>query len=133
MLYDNRLHVIDFQDARMGPDTYDLVSLLRDCYVEHNAAFVTRLVEHYHERMGSSADSSYLERFDLTSVQRHLKALGTFGYQTAVAGNTGYLEDIPRTLRYLVDVFHRRPRFDRLWEILAAYVSDLDEPNVNNR
>lgn len=132
MLHDGKLHVIDFQDARMGPDTYDLVSLLRDCYVDNDTAFVTRLVAHYHKKMDTSVDSSYLERFDLMSVQRHLKALGTFGYQITVAGSTKYATAIPRTLRYLADVFRRRSRFNRLHTILTTYVSGLDKPEVVN-
>jgi aminoglycoside/choline kinase family phosphotransferase len=132
MLHDGKLHVIDFQDARMGPDTYDLVSLLRDCYVDNDTAFVTRLVAHYHKKMDTSVDSSYLERFDLMSVQRHLKALGTFGYQITVAGNEEYATAIPRTLRYLADVFLRRSRFNRLLTILTPYISGLDKPKVVN-
>jgi aminoglycoside/choline kinase family phosphotransferase len=132
MLHHGKLHVIDFQDARMGPDTYDLVSLLRDCYVDHDTTFVTRLIAHYHKRMDTSVDSSYLERFDLMSVQRHLKALGTFGYQIPTTGSTEYVTAISRTLRYLADVFRRRSRFNRLRTILTTYVSDLDRREVVN-
>ena len=101
-------------------------------YVDNDTAFVTRLVAHYHKKMDTSVDSSYLERFDLMSVQRHLKALGTFGYQITVAGSTKYATAIPRTLRYLADVFRRRSRFNRLHTILTTYVSGLDKPEVVN-
>ena len=127
MLYDGRLHVIDFQDARLGPDTYDLVSLLRDCYVSLPSSFVDGMVAHYHSHAGTTnpSDSIYLERFDRMSVQRHLKALGTFGYQAAVVGQTAYLDDVPRTLGYLVDVFRRRAGFDRLRTLLVPYIPEL--------
>ena len=128
MLHDSTLYVIDFQDARLGPNTYDLVSLLRDCYVSLDSSFVAEMVAYYHERVGSSTnpnDPRYLERFDRMSVQRHLKALGTFGYQAAVIGNRSYLDDMPRTLGYLVDVFRRRPRFDRLRTLLAPQIPEL--------
>ena len=125
MLHERRLYIIDFQDARMGPDTYDLVSLLRDSYVDHDPSFVAHMIGHYHELTGSSGGAGFLQRFDLMAAQRHLKALGTFGYQTAVAGSARYRGDIPRTLGYLGEVFGRCRRFDRLRTLLAAHVPEL--------
>ena len=126
MLHRGRLHVIDFQDARMGPDTYDLVSLLRDCYVRHDAEFVSRMITYYHDRLGSTAGSAYRDRFDLMSLQRHLKALGTFGYQATVAGNDRYLSAIPRTAAYVAGVCGRQARFARLHALLAESAPDFD-------
>ena len=125
MLHGGRLYVIDFQDARLGPDTYDLVSLLRDCYVRHEPSFVAEMVARYHERRGSAGGPAFDARFDRMSVQRHLKALGTFGYQATVGGNGRYLPAIPRTLDYLADVFRRAPGFERLRTLLAACVPAL--------
>ena len=124
LLHEDRLHVIDFQDARMGPDTYDLVSLLRDCYVRHEPAFVDRMIAYYHQRRGAVAGAAYRERFDLMAVQRHLKALGTFGFQ-ARSGSRRYLEAIPRTAGYLAEAFGRQPRFARLQALLAAAAADF--------
>ena len=129
MVHEGGLFVIDFQDARLGPDTYDLVSLLRDCYVSLPSPLVEEMMAVYHDRLGSTTgahDPTYRERFDRMSVQRHLKALGTFGYQAAIAGNPRYLEDVPRTAGYLVDVFERRPQFDRLRELLTPHVPALE-------
>lgn len=126
MLHRGRLHAIDFQDARMGPDTYDLVSLLRDCYVGHEPAFVGRMIAYYQDRLGIGGGPAYQDRFDLMSVQRHLKALGTFGYQTTVGGNDRYLSAIPRTAGYLVEVFGRQARFARLRALLAECASDFE-------
>ncbi len=126
MLHAGRLYVIDFQDARLGPDTYDLVSLLRDCYVRHEPSFVAEMVAHYHERRGAAGGPAFDARFDRMSLQRHLKALGTFGYQATVGRNERYLPAIPRTLDYVADVFRRTPGFERLRTLLAACIPELD-------
>ena len=127
MLHAGRLYVIDFQDARLGPATYDLVSLLRDCYVRHEPSFVAGMLARYHDRAGTPGGAAFLDRFDLMSVQRHLKALGTFGYQATTAGNERYLAAVPRTLDYLADVFRRAPRFERLHALLAPSLPELDQ------
>src|SRR4029079_18927130 len=87
MLSDGNLHIIDFQDARMGPDTYDLVSLLRDSYVAIADRELDELIAYFlalKARAGApaAADEDFRRRFDLMALQRNLKALGTFGYQT---------------------------------------------------
>lgn len=128
MVREGKLHVIDFQDARLGPDTYDLVSLLRDCYVSLPEALFEGLMDTYHRLTGSTispSDPNYRDRFDRMSVQRHLKALGTFGYQAAVVGNADYLSDVPRTIGYLADVFSRRSDFGGLRRLLAAHIPEL--------
>lgn len=125
LLRGGRVHVIDFQDARMGPATYDLVSLLRDCYVRHEPAFVRRMIAYYHDRLGTAADPAYPDRFDLMSVQRHLKALGTFGYQSTAGGRKRYLSAIPRTAGYLREVFGRQARFERLRTLLVDCAPDF--------
>ena len=131
MVRDGRLGVIDFQDARLGPDTYDLVSLLRDSYVELEATQIDELIARFLSLdRGPLGDTSgatrFRERFDTMAVQRNLKALGTFGYQASVRGNAGYLGDVPRTLGYLRDTFARRPRFARLHTLLAAALPELE-------
>jgi N-acetylmuramate 1-kinase len=124
MLYDRRLYIIDFQDARMGPDTYDMASLLRDSYVDHSEARVDELIRTYLTLGGASratpdAFGEYRRRFDLMSVQRNLKALGTFGHQTTSRNNPVYIQYIPRTLSYVRTNLERYPRFARLRELLA--------------
>jgi N-acetylmuramate 1-kinase len=134
MVRDGTLALIDFQDARLGPDTYDLASLLRDSYVELAPAEVEASIGLFLTRdrgpLGHSGDASrFRERFDTMAVQRNLKALGTFGYQASVRGNTAYLEAVPRTLGYLRDTFERRPRFSRLRSLLAAHLPELESKN----
>jgi aminoglycoside/choline kinase family phosphotransferase len=130
MVLDGRLGVIDFQDARLGPDTYDLASLLRDSYVELASAEVDALIARFlsldRGPLGDTGDAArFRERFDTMAVQRNVKALGTFGYQASVRGNTAYLGDVPRTLGYLRDTFARRPRFARLHTVLAGALPEL--------
>ena len=130
MVRDGRLAVIDFQDARLGPDTYDLVSLLRDSYVGLEPGEVEALVSLFltldRGPLGFAGGAGrFRERFDTMAVQRNLKALGTFGYQASVRANTAYLRDVPRTLGYLRDTFARRPRFERLRSLLAPHLPDI--------
>ena len=124
MLHEGRLHVIDFQDARMGPDTYDLASLLRDAYVELDAEEVERLLAHYQAVAGVLDGAALRRRFVRTTVQRSLKALGTFGFQIAVRGNSRYRDAIPRTLRYARDALGRDPERRRLAELLTTVLDD---------
>jgi hypothetical protein len=130
MVRDGRLAVIDFQDARLGPDTYDLVSLLRDSYVGLEPGEVEALVSLFltldRGPLGFAGGAGrFRERFDTMAVQRNLKALGTFGYQASVRANTAYLRDVPRTLGYLRDTFARRPRFERLRSLLAPHLPEV--------
>ena len=124
MLHGRRLYIIDFQDARMGPDTYDLASLLRDSYVDLSEDRVDELIRGFLALGGAKqataqAFSEYRTRFDLMSVQRNLKALGTFGHQTTSRSNPVYIQYIPRTLSYVRTNLERYPRFARVRELLG--------------
>ena len=129
MVSDGGLHIIDFQDARMGPDTYDLVSLLRDSYMDITERDVDDLIAYFLAlKTGTPAEQSPAEfrrRFDLMALQRNLKALGTFGYQTITRRNTVYIQYIPRTIRYARTNLEKYERFARLREVLGAYVEEL--------
>jgi hypothetical protein len=126
MFHEDRLYIIDFQDARMGPDTYDLVSLLRDSYVDLPEQTVGELIAYFLALKGSpDVEVGFRERFDVMALQRNLKALGTFGYQTTARRNPVYIQYIPRTLRYVRDNLERQPRFARLRDILAAHVEEF--------
>jgi aminoglycoside/choline kinase family phosphotransferase len=128
MLRGGRLFVIDFQDARMGPDTYDLASLLRDSYVDLSDTAVRALIGHYLELTGRASEGPrFRERFDLMSLQRNLKALGTFGYQTTAKNNPVYVQYIPRTLRYARENLCRYERFARLRGLLAELGEEFRE------
>jgi aminoglycoside/choline kinase family phosphotransferase len=124
MLHEGQLYMIDFQDARMGPDTYDLVSLLRDSYVDLPDQTVEDLIAYFLALKGVPDDPDFRRRFNVMALQRNLKALGTFGYQTTARRNPVYIQYIPRTLQYV-----RRnltlPRFTRLRDLLATHVEEF--------
>jgi aminoglycoside/choline kinase family phosphotransferase len=125
MLHAGALHIIDFQDARMGPDTYDLASLLRDSYVDFTDVELDELVAYFLALKKCDDPARFRQRFDTMALQRNLKALGTFGYQTVTRGNTVYIQYIPRTLRYARTNLDRHPRFARLRDVLSAHVEEL--------
>jgi hypothetical protein len=126
MFREGQLYVIDFQDARMGPDTYDLVSLLRDSYMDLTEQTVAELIAYFLALKGvTGVDVEFRRRFDLMALQRNLKALGTFGYQTTARRNPVYIQYIPRTLRYVSRNLEQNPRFDRLRELLATHVEEF--------
>jgi N-acetylmuramate 1-kinase len=125
MVHAGRLVVIDFQDARMGPDTYDLASLLRDSYVDIGERELEEGIAHFLALKGGSLDPlTFRRRFDLMAVQRNLKALATFGHQTT-HGNPVYAQYVPRTLHYARANLHKYPRFARLIDLLAPHVAEL--------
>ena len=125
MLHDGSLYIIDFQDARMGPDTYDLVSLLRDSYVDVTDRELDELIAYFLALKRRADDEDFRRRFDLMAVQRNLKALGTFGFQTMTRRNPVYIQYIPRTLRYVRDNLQKYARFARLNELLGAHIDEL--------
>jgi aminoglycoside/choline kinase family phosphotransferase len=134
MLHANRLYIIDFQDARLGPDTYDLVSLLRDSYVDLPEPVVEDLVAYFialKRPAGTPGDAwqhweaDFKRRFDVMALQRNLKALGTFGYQTSIRQNPVYIQYIPRTLHHVQQNLARHERFARLREILSEFIPEL--------
>lgn len=126
MLADGQLWIIDFQDARMGPDTYDLASLLRDSYVDISDRDVDEMLAYFLALAGRSGEAAdFRRRFDEMALQRNLKALGTFGYQTTARANPVYIQYIPRTLRYARQQLEKHPRFAPLRELLARYVEEF--------
>jgi aminoglycoside/choline kinase family phosphotransferase len=129
MLHEGSLYIIDFQDARMGPDTYDLASLLRDSYVDIADRELDELIAYFlalkKDGGGAAAEDEFRRRFDLMALQRNLKALGTFGYQTTTRGNPVYIQYMPRTLRYARTTLARHDRFGRLSAVLAAHLDEL--------
>jgi N-acetylmuramate 1-kinase len=120
--------IIDFQDALRGPVGYDLVSLLKDCYISWPRSRVEGWVREYrlmmHERASHSAganDAQMLYWFDVIGIQRHLKVLGIFARLWYRDGKSGYLNDLPLTLRYVVDACARFPALQGLREFLIEH------------
>jgi N-acetylmuramate 1-kinase len=126
MLHEAQLYIIDFQDARLGPDTYDLVSLLRDSYVDLPEQTVDELIAYFLALKGTTdTEREFRQRFERMALQRNLKALGTFGFQTTARRNPVYIQYIPRTLKYVRDNLDHQPRFGRMRELLAAHVEEF--------
>ena len=106
--HEQELGVIDFQDAVIGADTYDLISITRDAYVQWNAERVYEWFEVFYNLLPAAAkENRSFEQFkrdaDLMAIQRHLKILGIFVRLFERDGKSGYLKDLPRVMWYLLE------------------------------
>ena len=125
--------IIDFQDAVIGPITYDLVSLLRDCYIEWDEARVEGWMESHRERLlhahliGPEIDNTRLRRwFDLMGLQRHIKVLGIFCRLWYRDGKPQYLADLALVWRYVIEVGQRYPELQDFISLLQHVVGTRD-------
>jgi len=130
-----RLAIIDFQDAVRGPITYDLVSLLRDCYISWPESDVARWVEHYRNLSADAGlhqlDSDLFRRwFDWMGVQRHLKVLGIFARLNYRDGKAGYLQDLALVLHYTLSVCARYPELQAFANWLKPLTDGIDLTKV---
>lgn len=103
--HDARLGVIDFQDAMLGPITYDLVSLLKDCYISWPRDKLLQWVEQFYNLSSQAQQftlAEFIRAFDLCGVQRHIKVLGVFSRLYLRDHKSGYLADLPRVLEYVL-------------------------------
>jgi aminoglycoside/choline kinase family phosphotransferase len=127
----NNPGIIDFQDAVIGPITYDLVSLLKDCYIKWPDQWIEKqalLFLSEQQQRGNLADCSsekFITWFDLMGIQRHLKAAGIFARLNQRDHKPGYLNDIPRTLSYIVETGIRYPAIQPLAKWLQQHVMPL--------
>lgn len=111
----------------MGPATYDLVSLLRDSYTDLSEETIEGLIDRFLVNVPNSLPADKFRRkFDSMALQRNLKALGTFGYQTSIRRNPVYIQYIPRTIHYLQRTFDQNPRFDPLRGALAPFLQEIE-------
>ena len=118
----NNPGIIDYQDAVMGPVTYDLVSLLKDCYVTWNDGLVEDMLESFFTRMKSDTInniSDFRYWFEITGLQRHIKAIGIFSRLNYRDGKSSYLQDIPRTYAYMDKVLNKYKELSTLNEIFS--------------
>jgi len=127
VLNDDSLGVIDFQDAVIGPITYDLVSLLRDCYIVWPNQQVERWMTEYYNRLLQAElitcnPVQFKRWFDLMGLQRHLKAIGIFSRLHLRDGKSSYLNDIPRTLNYVTTVCATYPELVEFSGFLQNHV-----------
>ncbi|NNJ90596.1 MAG: phosphotransferase [Gammaproteobacteria bacterium] len=121
--------ILDFQDAVDGPITYDLVSLLKDCYIEWPREKVIDWVIKYRQQcvqaglLKPEEEGEFLRWFDLMGVQRHLKAAGIFARLNIRDGKNGYLNDIPRTVGYIHFLGDVYPELEALAKLIHNYPS----------
>jgi aminoglycoside/choline kinase family phosphotransferase len=122
-LTNGAIGVIDFQDAVIGPITYDMVSLLRDCYVRLPEKYVVQRALAYYrlavvEGVTSQAsDEQVVDWFDLMGLQRHIKVLGIFSRLYLRDGKHRYLDDLPLVVRYMMEQLKSQPKLKEfaLW------------------
>lgn len=99
------LGIIDFQDARNGCVMYDVVSLLKDCYIQTHGTLIRELLFYFRDKKGLRVDDDTLIRwFDMVGLQRHIKVLGVFARLNYRDGKNRYLDDMPLTLDYIHQV-----------------------------
>ena len=122
---DGSLGIIDFQGAMHGPFTYDLVSLLRDCYVDNDPDWIDQQVLAFHQRLKASnlaltdvTKKQFLRWFDLAGLQRHLKCVGIFHRLKIRDHKPEYLKDVPRVLGYINQVLDRNPDLENLRKLV---------------
>jgi len=130
MIHNGELRVIDFQDARMGPCQYDLVSLLKDSYIVLEEPVRDQLLEYYLECMQKAGKEiqrdGFYKIFNWMSVQRNLKAIGTFAYQSTKLGNDRYLQYIEPTLEYVRKTLESRKDLGFLIPELNSAIPSLN-------
>ena len=119
--------ILDFQDAVKGPLTYDLVSLLKDCYIQWDRQQVVAWVQEFYAKLDATVQrkvdfDAFCRHFDLMGVQRHIKAAGIFARLNHRDGKPAYMLDIPRTLSYIVELETQYPELDWLIEVINKQV-----------
>lgn len=124
--------VLDFQDAVLGPASYDLVSLLKDCYIVWPETDRVRWRDHYRGAMADAGRptedaSSFAASFRRCGIQRHLKVLGIFARLNYRDGKTRYLSDLPVVMDYLIEALAAEPQLEFLFE----YLSERCAPCLN--
>jgi aminoglycoside/choline kinase family phosphotransferase len=119
VLADGRLGIIDYQDAMVGPLSYDLVSLLKDCYIvwpeEQRDAYLTHFYEKSDITHVSCAD--FKRDFEWMGLQRHLKVLGVFSRLNIRDNKPHYLDDMPRIMNYVTQVIRAYPEFAEFYDL----------------
>ncbi len=143
---DQELAVIDFQDAMLAPVSYDLVSLLRDCYIKWPPRQVQAWVESYTSQARNCGviaadidDQCFMGWFDAMGLQRHVRVIGTFARLHLRDNKPGYLKDIPLVCEYVSEVLGQHPEFaefgawfEQLMATAASQAWYQNEPTAND-
>lgn len=116
---DGKLGIIDHQDMMIGPILYDLVSLLKDCYIPWDSAFVQTMCAHYQGKCGHNIPD-FERLFVYTGIQRHLKAIGIFARLYHRDSNANFLQYIPHTLSMITQAARPYPELKPLLQLIEA-------------
>ena len=124
MIHKNKVRVIDFQDARMGPIQYDLVSLLHDSYVDLSTPCIHSLLDHYHQQASSLHSLSlpmdeFHHIFKLQIIQRGFKVCGSFASFYNLRGDRRYLKYLPKAIHKVYDTLADFPSYTGFRELLS--------------
>ena len=129
--------VIDFQDALVGPYTYDLVSLLRDAYISWDLKHVNQWVAYYFENAKQSglltvnSQEEFVRDFDLVGLQRQLKVMGIFARLAIRDNKAGYLADIPQVMQYFIGVGERYAELESFMDWFKDTVVGVAQTKIN--
>jgi len=118
-----QIGIIDYQDAMSGALTYDLVSLLKDCYIEYNSQDVHELALKFRDMKGLNIDDETFKKwFDFMGLQRHIKVLGVFSRLHIRDGKSNYLDDLPLTLKYVRNTAKKYDELNGFSEIIDTLI-----------
>lgn len=125
MVMEGKLGVIDFQDAMYGPITYDLVSLLKDCYISWpRTRVLTWAINFYHQSVLAQTmpEDEFIKAFDFCGLQRHLKVLGIFSRLYLRDSKEAYLNDLPLTLHYALECCNSYPELHAFYDVMQTRI-----------
>ncbi len=130
MVQNEKIRILDFQDARLGLLQFDLTSLLRDSYVTLDEGLVEELITYYLDRLNKvhkirEEEGHFRYIFDLTSIVRNLKSAAVFLYLDEIKGNNRYLPYVPNTLNYVKKNLTKYKELKELQETLGKYLTEV--------
>ena len=119
MIHNDSVYLIDIQDSRLGPFTYDIASLVIDPYIELDEKLYEEIIGSYYDGIKdviSCSYDKYLKYYGICFIQRGIKILGTFAYQKTEKGNSGYLKHIPDSVHKIRKVCGEFPEWQKMIE-----------------
>jgi len=126
ILEDDTLGVIDFQDAMIGPVTYDVISLIKDCYIAWSDEIVQDVLGNFYQNVVASVNEVSLTKFEhwchCMILQRHLKCLGIFARLAVRDNKKEYLSNIPRMLKYIMNALHYLPEYSFIRNFIVVNI-----------
>lgn len=117
MVYNNKLGILDFQDAVIGSYAYDLASLLKDAYLQISSNNLTSLLAYYFQKSNLNNYQQFIKDFDFIATQRHIKILGIFSRLEKRDGKNQYKKNIPQVTKYLLEISQKYPELQTLEQL----------------